>query len=111
MGTIKPPAGVWKRVRYSAMYERTADVAFSDWAASTAAARTVPVKRFRAAINKLYGGRAERVVLFGSRARGVTREGSDYEVAIFIKHPGTLGDELHRLATLSTDILLDTGAV
>jgi hypothetical protein len=30
---------------------------------------------------------------------------------VFIKDPGTLSDELHRLASVSTDILLDTGAV
>jgi hypothetical protein len=30
---------------------------------------------------------------------------------VFINDPGSLGDELHRLASLTTDILLDTGAV
>jgi predicted nucleotidyltransferase len=69
------------------------------------------LKRFRAAINELYGDRAERVVLFGSRARSDAREDSDYDVAVFIKDPGTLSGELHRLASISTDILLDTGAV
>ena len=37
------------------------------------------LKRFRAALDALYGGRIERVVLFGSRARGDAREDSDYE--------------------------------
>jgi len=69
------------------------------------------LKRFRAALDELYGERAERVVLFGSRARGDAREDSDYDIAVFIKDPGTLSDELHRLASVSTDILLDTGAV
>jgi uncharacterized protein len=57
------------------------------------------------------GERIERVVLFGSRARGDAREDSDYDIAVFIKNPGTLSVELHRLASVSTDILLDTGAV
>ena len=43
------------------------------------------LKRFRAALDALYGDRIERVVLFGSRARGDTREDSDYDVAVFLK--------------------------
>ena len=69
------------------------------------------LKRFRAELDQLYGTRVERIVLFGSRARGDAREDSDYDIAVFIKGPGTLSDELHRLASVSTDILLDTGAV
>jgi predicted nucleotidyltransferase len=69
------------------------------------------LRRFRAALDKEYGDRLERVVLFGSRARGDARKDSDYDVAVFIKSPGALANELHRLAEASTDILLDTGAV
>ena len=65
------------------------------------------LKRFRAALDELYGDRAERVVLFGSRARGDARGDSDYDIAVFIKDPGRLSDELHRLASVSTDILLE----
>jgi uncharacterized protein len=32
------------------------------------------LKRFRAAVRDIYGERVERVVLFGSRARGDARE-------------------------------------
>jgi predicted nucleotidyltransferase len=69
------------------------------------------LKRFRAGLDKLYGDRIERVVLFGSRARGDAHEDSDYDIAVFIKNSGTFSSELHPLASLSTDILLDTGAV
>ena len=43
------------------------------------------LKRFRAALGEIYGDRLERVVLFGSRARGDAMEDSDYDVAVFIK--------------------------
>jgi predicted nucleotidyltransferase len=69
------------------------------------------LRRFRAALDELYGERAEKVVLFGSRARGDGRADSDYDIAVFIKDPGTLSAELRRLAAVTTDILLDTGAV
>src|SRR5438876_5954612 len=42
------------------------------------------LKRFRAALDELYGDRLERVVLFGSRARGDARADSDYDIAIFL---------------------------
>jgi predicted nucleotidyltransferase len=67
--------------------------------------------RFRAAVAEIYGDRLEGVVLFGSRARGDHRPDSDYDVAVFIKDPGTLTEELDELASVTTAILLDTGAV
>ena len=67
--------------------------------------------RFRAALGEIYGERLERVVLYGSRARGDRRPDSDYDIAVFIKNPDSLGAELQRLASLTTDILLDTGAI
>ena len=41
--------------------------------------------KFRAALDKLYGDRIERIVLYGSRARGDARPDSDYDVAVFLK--------------------------
>lgn len=69
------------------------------------------LSRFRAALDETYGQRLERVVVFGSRARGDHLPDSDYDIAVFIRDPAPLGEELHRLAAVSTDILLDTGAV
>ena len=54
--------------------------------------------RFRAALGEVYGDRLERVVLYGSRACGDHRPDSDYDIAVFIKDPGTLGEEIRRLA-------------
>jgi predicted nucleotidyltransferase len=69
------------------------------------------LKRFLAALAELYGDRLERVVLFGSRARGDAREDSDYDVAVFIKDPGAFWGEVDRLVDVETDLLYDTGAV
>ncbi|MGH7110926.1 MAG: nucleotidyltransferase family protein [Stellaceae bacterium] len=49
--------------------------------------------------------------LFGSRTRGDHCADSDYDLSVSIRNHGSLSDELHRLAAISTDILLDTGAV
>jgi uncharacterized protein len=67
--------------------------------------------RFRRFVDEAYGGRVERVVLFGSRARGDARPDSDYDIAVFIRDQGDLWDELGKLSHITTDILNDTGAV
>lgn len=41
------------------------------------------LKRFRAALDTLYGDRVERVVLFGSWARGEAWEDSEYDWRCF----------------------------
>jgi predicted nucleotidyltransferase len=40
--------------------------------------------KFSAALAEMYGDRLERVVLFGSRARGDAQPDSDYDVAVFL---------------------------
>jgi len=67
--------------------------------------------KFRAALTEMYGDRLERVVLYGSRARGDANPNSDYDIAVFIKDPSTFTDDSARLAAVSTDILFDTGTV
>jgi predicted nucleotidyltransferase len=69
------------------------------------------LRRFRDALDALYGERIERVVLFGSRARGDARADSDYDLAVFIKDFGAFSAELDPLVEIETDILCDTGAV
>jgi predicted nucleotidyltransferase len=69
------------------------------------------LSRFRAAVGEAYGDRLERVVLFGSRARGDHKPDSDYDIAVFIKGDWDLWDELGVLAEITTDILSDTDAV
>jgi predicted nucleotidyltransferase len=67
------------------------------------------LKRFRGALDTLHGDRIERVVLFGSRARGDAHADSDYDVAVFLKELSDRWPELNRLADLSTEILYETG--
>ena len=69
------------------------------------------LRRFRSAVGDAYGDRLERVVLYGSRARGDHRRDSDYDIAVFIENPGRLWDELGRLSEITTAILIDTDAV
>lgn len=61
--------------------------------------------RFRAAVAELYGPALDRVVLFGSRARGEAGEHADYDVAVFLRDvsPGMI--EWYRLADLRARIL------
>jgi predicted nucleotidyltransferase len=66
--------------------------------------------RFREALEAMYGDRLERVVLFGSRARGDARADSDYDVAIFLKTLPDRWEELDRLALLRVDMIDATGA-
>jgi predicted nucleotidyltransferase len=59
------------------------------------------LKRLRAAVAEVYGDRLERVVLFGSRARGEAKPDSDYDIAVFIRDPASFYDESGRLAAIS----------
>jgi predicted nucleotidyltransferase len=67
------------------------------------------LRRYKAALDALYGDQLDRVVLFGSRARGDAHAESDYDVAVFLKSLPDRWTELHRLADLRTEFLADTG--
>lgn len=67
--------------------------------------------RFRAALDAAYGDRVERVVLFGSRARGDHRPDSDHDVAVFLRGFDDFGRESRTLAAIETDILHEDGAL
>jgi predicted nucleotidyltransferase len=64
---------------------------------------------FRQALDDLYGDRLERVVLFGSRARGDPHTESDYDVAVFLHDMTDRGAEMNLLADLSTRLINETG--
>jgi uncharacterized protein len=69
------------------------------------------LRRFRDALAALYGERIERVVLYGSRARGDAREDSDYDVAVFLYDLTDRWQEIDRIVPMVVDIIDDTGAV
>ena len=69
------------------------------------------LNRFLAAVRDTYGDRLERLVLFGSRARGDSRPDPDYDIAIFLKDRFVFWEESGALALIETDILYDTGAI
>ena len=62
------------------------------------------------ALHDMYGVRLERVVLFGSRARGDARPDSDYDVAVFLNDYTDRWAEADRIADVTTTILEETGA-
>ena len=56
--------------------------------------------RFRAALAQVYGDRIERVVLYGSRARGDARSDSDYDIAVFLKDLSSRWQEVRRITDI-----------
>lgn len=68
------------------------------------------LKKFRAALTERYGDRIERVVLFGSRARGDARPDSDYDVALFLEDLSDHWQEVRHIVDIQLAIRDATGA-
>ena len=68
------------------------------------------LRRFRDALGAHYGNRIERVILFGSRARGEARADSDYDVAVFLNGLDDRWREADLIADIATEIMDETGA-
>jgi len=76
-----------------------------------ASANPLILTKFRAALDGLYGNRVERVVLFGSRARGDAQEDSDYDVAVFLKDLNDRWAEADKIALAAMNVFDETGAL
>ncbi len=75
-------------------------------------AATDPVlSGFTQAMRELYGPRIERIVLYGSRARGDARPDSDYDIAVFLNGLSGRWKEVRRIADVEISILGSTGAI
>lgn len=68
------------------------------------------VRQFRNKLVATYGGRLERIVLFGSRARGDAKPDSDNDVAVFLHDLVDRDAEVDRLAELQSDFIDETDA-
>ena len=68
------------------------------------------LRNYQAALMAAYGETLDRVVLFGSRARGEATDDSDYDVAVFLKSLPDRWAAFDLLADLRTRFLMDTGA-
>jgi predicted nucleotidyltransferase len=81
---------------------------------TTAATTRSPVdepilRRLKGELERLYGDRLERVLLFGSRARGDARPDSDWDVAVFLRGYDGNWEEVSRLSDLGFDLMMETG--
>jgi predicted nucleotidyltransferase len=56
------------------------------------------------------GDTLERIVLFGSRARGDHRPDSDWDVAVFLRHRITPDDQ-RSVSAIGHDVMCETGAL
>jgi predicted nucleotidyltransferase len=66
----------------------------------SASAQETALAQFKNRVAALYGDNLDRVVLFGSRARGDNTADSDYDVAVFLKTMPDRWNEIDRLAAL-----------
>ena len=68
------------------------------------------IAKLRSALVEAYGPRLQRIVLFGSRARGDARADSDYDVAVFLHDLADRHGEVRRLAGIQVHIIDETNA-
>jgi uncharacterized protein len=62
-------------------------------------------------LQTVYGHRLDRLMLFGSRARGDARSDSDYDVAVFLTDMTDRLAEIYRLADMRVGWFYATGAM
>ncbi|MCX7362489.1 MAG: nucleotidyltransferase domain-containing protein [Alphaproteobacteria bacterium] len=67
-----------------------------------------PVRKFKRRAEHALPGRVKKIVLYGSRARGDARRGSDWDIAIFVKG-NVASEEAAVLSHIGSDLFFDRG--
>ncbi|NER03673.1 MAG: nucleotidyltransferase domain-containing protein [Okeania sp. SIO3C4] len=65
------------------------------------------IAKTRLGLENIYGERLEKLVLFGSQARGDARQDSDIDLLIVLKNPFDYSTESDRISYLIADICLE----
>ena len=69
------------------------------------------LSELRARLTKLYGDRLERLILYGSHARGEAKTESDIDVLVVLKGTVRRWEESQRTSEIRADISLRNNAV
>ena len=69
------------------------------------------VAELRKKLEKLYGGRIVRLVLFGSYARGEDVSGSDIDILVVLKGTVKAGEEIARTGGITAELSLEKNVV
>jgi len=67
--------------------------------------------KLRSRFEAMYGPRLERMILYGSHARGDAESGSDIDVLVVLKGSVNSGEEISRTGAIITEFSLDYGEV
>jgi uncharacterized protein len=69
------------------------------------------VQEFRERLEKLYGDRLDKLVLFGSQARGDAEPDSDIDIMVVLKDQVVFGEEMWRTSMIRGDVSLKYNTV
>jgi uncharacterized protein len=67
----------------------------------------ITTKKLKDYLQELYQDNLDKVILFGSEARGEAEIDSDVDILIVLKQPFTYFDEIKRISDFISDLCLD----